>query len=446
MIDNLFVLLNVVALVYCIFVIFNCLIASKINTRLLIHIFFVLGIYGQIIRLYILNEGFESYIYPTFLFIIGHVIFESAYFVGKKLPRTKKTRIRDIKHKFLEINYNRICFVITTMSIISMLAWYLYFRDMGGVLNYFKEGFFHQRVLLASGKGYYLIIIGFYPIVNYLFFGILLLHKKVNKKLSYPLAFLFLLHTLIWLAMAIPLGSRGALLVMVIIWSIIYRKTIGNIAFYKLILIGLLLLLSLNLLGSLRDSKDLTLKKDDFKTIITNVVRDGWGYEHRISSFSKTINFVPIKVDYQFGKTYLAFFTQFLPRAMFPDKLAGAKEVITKNITREYSYRGTTNDHASMIGEAFLNFGVLGVVIIPVLFGFCAGRVDLKLYYCDDIWSILIFTNLVFVLFFIVQGDFLNSSFAGSIKLGFIILLQKFTTRVKSLKSAEIRQDGRLST
>lgn len=80
----------------------------------------------------------------------------------------------------------------------------------------------------------------------------------------------------------------------------------------------------------------------------------------------------PSVIPYQNGETYSYFLVSFIPRILWPDKpltgTANAFYAVTYGITDEEGAR-TTTFGVSLLGEAFINFGWIGVVLIMLLQG-----------------------------------------------------------------------------
>lgn len=87
----------------------------------------------------------------------------------------------------------------------------------------------------------------------------------------------------------------------------------------------------------------------------------------------------PSVVPYQYGKTYSFFLVSFIPRLLWPDKpTAGSANgfyAVTYGITSEEGAK-TTTFGVSILGEAFMNFGWPGVVLIMLLQGIFIGAMQ----------------------------------------------------------------------
>jgi hypothetical protein len=84
----------------------------------------------------------------------------------------------------------------------------------------------------------------------------------------------------------------------------------------------------------------------------------------------------PEVIPYQYGKTYSFFTVAFIPRLLWPDKpTAGSANgfyAVTYGVSTEEGAK-TTTFGASILGEAFMNFGWAGVVFVMLLQGILIG-------------------------------------------------------------------------
>jgi hypothetical protein len=80
----------------------------------------------------------------------------------------------------------------------------------------------------------------------------------------------------------------------------------------------------------------------------------------------------PSVIPYQYGGTYSYFLVAFIPRVLWPDKPTAGNAngfyAVTYGITTEEGAK-TTTFGVSLLGEAFINFGWYGVVLIMLLQG-----------------------------------------------------------------------------
>jgi len=87
----------------------------------------------------------------------------------------------------------------------------------------------------------------------------------------------------------------------------------------------------------------------------------------------------PSVIPYQYGKTYSFFLVSFIPRIVWPDKpTAGSANgyyAVTYGVTSEEGAK-TTTFGVSILGEAFMNFGWPGVILIMLVQGIFIGAMQ----------------------------------------------------------------------
>lgn len=81
--------------------------------------------------------------------------------------------------------------------------------------------------------------------------------------------------------------------------------------------------------------------------------------------------FVPSRVPYEKGTTYLEALSRPIPRSLFPDKPPGAEAKLTEVALPALAAAGV-GIAFSFFGEPYLNFGFVGVALVSILFGVLA--------------------------------------------------------------------------
>lgn len=76
----------------------------------------------------------------------------------------------------------------------------------------------------------------------------------------------------------------------------------------------------------------------------------------------------PTEVDYLWGSTYAKFFFWPIPRTWWLEKPENISRVVVRYFYPEIYEKGVSMS-PTIIGEAYFNFGALGVIIIMILFG-----------------------------------------------------------------------------
>ncbi|MDQ4142130.1 MAG: oligosaccharide repeat unit polymerase, partial [Actinomycetota bacterium] len=124
-------------------------------------------------------------------------------------------------------------------------------------------------------------------------------------------------------------------------------------------------------------------------------------------------------LDRQYGRTYLAGATIILPRRIAPWKLPGAGQVVTIALMPDLWLHAGTGIQVTAPGEAYLNFGWLGILMGGVAFG--AGlRLVRRFQARPDPAGVLMFAILLPRVALFFRGEFANTLMFLLIELAFI--------------------------
>ena len=97
----------------------------------------------------------------------------------------------------------------------------------------------------------------------------------------------------------------------------------------------------------------------------------------------------------------------FIPRSLWPNKPIGTGAMVISQLTNA----SFTNVSMPLVGEAYVNFGIIGVVVFAVILGYTTEHLD-KAYWnqTDSLSSIrLIYPSAMLYFFFMNRGDLLSS-------------------------------------
>jgi hypothetical protein len=114
--------------------------------------------------------------------------------------------------------------------------------------------------------------------------------------------------------------------------------------------------------------------------------------------------------DWQYGSTYIASFTNFIPRGVWEDKPLGAGPLLTNFISPGAYELGRSNISSyttGLMSEIYMNFGYIGIIIVAPLQAFLAvliDRIKLKGFYSLCLRSYL----LVLFGFAVCYSEFLG--------------------------------------
>lgn len=175
----------------------------------------------------------------------------------------------------------------------------------------------------------------------------------------------------------------------IFIFIYIIRAKHGEITVGRKILAGLFLLFFFVFLNAIRS---------------TNDFGEGFDPEHRVNN---TIHYIthltsidtfyntaflverfPDPWDYYYGETYLSILVAPIPRSLWPDKPVSLGAPL--GLMNRYGYRGKFDNSLwedanqfslspGFVGEAYANFGYIGVLVISSLLGFAMALFDKKI-------------------------------------------------------------------
>ena len=193
-----------------------------------------------------------------------------------------------------------------------------------------------------------------------------------------------------------------------------YKEKIGQVTIRVKILLVILLFLVFVFLNALRSEHNFGEGFDP-----DNRVNNTMHYITTLGSIDTFHNtaFIyerfPSPWDYYYGETYLSVFVALIPRFIWPDKPVSLGAQL--GLMKRFGYRGFDQSlweeafmfslSPSFVGEAYANFGFIGVIFLSLLLGIIAAYLDKKIYNVIKITTIpwIIFLSS-FILFH--RGDF----------------------------------------
>ncbi len=322
----------------------------------LITYFFDIFLHPQI------DEVYYSYLmYLAFgfmlIFLEAKMLVNFNYVLDKFRKRNKPTLHNPIK-VFLAI------FLISAIPIGAQL--YL-ISLMGGIELYVIS--MKLRVEAWMGLGHIIIFRDLMPIINLIFFIVLICFDFKHKKI---VVLLYIIHLIITLSIGLLSGSRSGVLNTFLLNLMIFHYLIKQLKPGFLIPFFIFFLIGASFLGEVRDS--LRINDDDGVKLV--------GEDSELSeTLGNTSTFVygiiPLNIiyeenftNYQYGLTYLTTITNYIPRSIWPGKPDTGGVIITK-FKKKGNYEGTTNYSPGLIAEGVLNFGYyLGPIIAFLFLGF----------------------------------------------------------------------------
>ncbi len=249
----------------------------------------------------------------------------------------------------------KVVLCIWLISSVSILNQIVVIIEFGNIFKYISN--IALRVEYYKGKGYILVLNSIIATLNVIYFTYLLSSKKVSifhKKL-------FITHFAIFVCMALLSGSRSFLLMTILVEIIAYNYMCRPLNLRKLFPFFVAIICLSALIGGVRNSLDTTDNQVKIK-----------GETLETSSTHFKYGLIPLELihtqevyELTMGTTYLATITNFIPRAIFPQKFDSGGVAFTKLYTGN-RWEGRSNLSTGAIAEGVLNFGM----IPGTIFGF----------------------------------------------------------------------------
>ncbi len=269
------------------------------------------------------------------------------------------------KNSLLKIGIGYILLGIITFG---YTAW-----KIGGAAKWFTTPKGENIFLVAKCVYGAFLLKLFIPSVIILFIYALLRRSK----------FIFLLWICTFIAVVIffnvfSQGSRRITLFLVLSLIIYHHYAVRPIRLRKIMLIVAILFFFNFSVGLIRGTIHL-LDLESTKTQWSKVKHNYKGRWHNpviitmdfpycYNSLMQIVDYVPEKVDYLWGSTYAKFFLWPIPRTLWPEKPEGISRVVVRHFYPEIYDKGISVS-PTIVGEAYFNFGTLGIVIVMALFG-----------------------------------------------------------------------------
>ena len=237
--------------------------------------------------------------------------------------------------------------------------------------------------------------------------------KRTNpqlEKLRHRVAFLLLGAAAIFFGAV--LGNKSTIYVFVLATAVCFHYCRRRFSLIELALCGAMLfagLIAYQLFVRevLVAGEIVTLEDTSVMGVLEYLALHFSGNLMQLQTLSVLVDQVPAGLEFQWGKTFLSFFTLPIPSTFWPDKLLPSPGIFTLAFWPDmWLERGTTIP-PGMFGEWYMNFGCVGVFVGAVLLSFVFER-----YYSDvclrervDAASLLYYSVLVATLLHYVRGE-----------------------------------------
>ena len=176
-----------------------------------------------------------------------------------------------------------------------------------------------------------------------------------------------------WLTFCFMSDQRGLMMFAVITYLIAYGRYVAPVSRSVVVLTAAVLVLFIVGKTAMRLQTESSALQEDLAAVAANVIGQNLVENGKTITIIKMI---PQQLDYQYGKTYLDAVLILVPREIFPAKTTVNLDTIIGNSIFDCDAFGACGVPPGLVAESYLNFGALGVLLLPALVGGLVGRVD----------------------------------------------------------------------
>lgn len=304
-------------------------------------------------------------------------------------------------NKFKKVSNKRVEIVTCLYSFISFLSFFLIIKASGG-FSYYVENIKGSMVNLLTGSAF--LYMGVILIKIPLLIGFFIIIKKGKLPFSFILVFLFSSILLILL------GERGHFVFLIVSMLVIYHYTKKRIRLIPVFMFALFLYLFLVMYGQYREfglqKANKIEARENYKLGLA------FTYKKVVENFDQLIRvkdivkYVPEKLEYQYGKTFFNLLVKPIPSRIWPEKPQGAGYYVTKSLYPKH-FAANASIATSLLGELYLNFHIIGIILGMFVFGFVVSGLYKFLVLNLPNFNAVILYSLCFPYFFSeLRGDF----------------------------------------
>jgi len=287
--------------------------------------------------------------FSTLILIVGYYS-KFGKIIALKLPKKK-----------LYWKKNNLFFMTFIFMFISLSSFYLLLKKIGGLRYYLLN---KHEVLTLSGTTF--LKFG----INFLIYtvSIYLIYFLITKKYKH----MYILVLLLSLTYGFFSGSKSIFLGIILSNMIIYHYLKKRIKLTQIIIFILIVLIVFPFFNIYRNLDNFNDLKKGFKALtqITTIMNSFLSRFHDIDSLTYILRDTPNTMKFQYGKTILKLFVAWIPRSLWENKpIISFAKIFGETYYAEF-FKGTgTAPSPTLIGEAYINFHIIGSFIISYIIG-----------------------------------------------------------------------------
>ena len=258
------------------------------------------------------------------------------------------------------------------LSIPAVAAQLALIAHFGGIVGYINA--LPMRVITFQGLGGLTTLVQTFSVINLAYFAyVITLRRGGATSLA-----VYASHLLLFLAMALLTGSRGSLLVNIVLMAMLYHHLVRRVSLGWLATLAASALLVASVLEVAREG--VSFGEEGLVTGLSESrdARSSLGFAWTTYG-TQTLELVfrPDDIRLHHGFTYLTALTNVVPRAWWPDKPDTGGVVLTKELTGD-AWGGSSHLSTGILPEAVINFGsAAGLCFGLAQFGLLVGLLQL---------------------------------------------------------------------
>jgi oligosaccharide repeat unit polymerase len=319
----------------------------------------------------------------------------------------KNSLLRNISSSIQVKHLNLLVFL---SIIISLIAFSHFINKAGGIIALFNA--LSLRNVFLKGEGYILLLTNLAKLVLFLLTVKLLSLSTITKKQKTMWITLFLL-SIILIMMT---GGRSTILYGIVVLIIIRHYLYKKIRVTKAASFGIVLFFVVIVLYRivLRDVHFAANAGKSIYELITNAIYDFpnyffGGYDViQFDALMVILQNIKSSSNFLYGQTIKAAFLSPIPSSIYPDKEYGAMSYFTKNFFPDFYYPNKVELNTSLVGDLYLNMGILGVIIGIFIFSLILGYFYRKLTTSSNSIYLIIYSITIVRIISLIRGDFFN--------------------------------------
>ena len=303
------------------------------------------------------NEVLFAYILLVLAFITTIIVLApTVRHISVQIGQFQRPRT-DSPRKTLTISHG----FFWAISVPALTAQIAMIANFGGIEGYINV--LAMRVIEFQGLGWLTAIIQTFAIVDLVYFAFVVTRRQPQRATRV----FYSLHLLVFVILALLTGSRGSLLVNFVLMAMIHHHLVKQARLRWLVMVAATALLVASVLEVAREG--VSIGDDGLTTGLSEVN----AAESNVGLAWTTYGTTPLElvldapyVNKHYGFTYLTWFTNMVPRALWPDKPDSGGVVLTKEYTGD-AWGGSSHLSTGILPEAIINFGQIAGLLFGIL-------------------------------------------------------------------------------